>query len=67
MGRKKCDYPLSEFYIYEDEIPANTRISTDEDCEKCYTEGSAFEGCKERPFCLVEEDDMPTPHPCPDE
>jgi len=33
--RKRCTYPMSEFYIYEDEVPANTRVSTTSDCESC--------------------------------
>jgi len=33
--RKQCSYPMSEFYIYEDEVPAGMRISTPEECESC--------------------------------
>ncbi len=33
--RKLCVFPMSLFYIYEDEIPAGTRVSTPEECESC--------------------------------
>jgi len=33
--RKRCKYPMSQFYIYEDEVPPNTRVSTCEDCITC--------------------------------
>jgi hypothetical protein len=27
--------PMSSFYVYEHEIPPNTRVSNSDDCEKC--------------------------------
>jgi len=35
VERKKCQYPWSLFYIYEDEIPQGTTLSTPEDCAEC--------------------------------
>jgi hypothetical protein len=35
MDRQKCKYPMSEFYIFEDEVPKGSRASTVEDCEAC--------------------------------
>jgi hypothetical protein len=51
--RKKCKYPMSEFYIYEDEVPPNTRVSTPEDCEKC--DGMGEDCCEDAKFCLITE------------
>ena len=50
--RKKCSYPMSKFYIYKDEIPANTRVSTFKDCENC--DGFEDNDCSER-HCLITE------------
>jgi len=47
--RKKCSYPMSEFYIYEDEVEPYTRVSTPEECEECDDED-----CDSR-FCLITE------------
>jgi len=35
MTRQKCKYPMSEFYIFEDEVPDGYRISTPDDCIGC--------------------------------
>jgi len=48
--RKLCEYPMSKFYTYEDEVPKNTRVCTDEDCTKCEDE------CEE-PICLITENE----------
>ena len=78
--RKECTHPMSEFYIYEDEVPANTRVSTMEDCKDCYgLEFEHNENCPvvdslcETKFCLITEwsiepvEPMKMPHPNPDE
>lgn len=49
--RIKCAYPMSEFYIYQDEVPDNVRVSTPEDCEKC----EEMKGCEDSKHCLFEE------------
>lgn len=59
--RKRCIYPMSEFYIYEDEVPKGTRVSTPEDCEDC----DGMNGCEDSKHCLIEE--LSLPHPNPDE
>ncbi len=46
--RKKCTFPMSKFYIYEDEVPANARVSTPEDCEKC-----GCSDCEDVMHCLL--------------
>ena len=51
--RKKCDYPMSEFYIYEDEVPDGTRVSTCEDCITC--DGMGEDSCEDSRHCLITE------------
>ena len=47
-NRKRCTYPMSEFYNYEDEIPEGVRVSDpDSDCSCC-----TDEDCDER-HCLI--------------
>jgi hypothetical protein len=48
--RIRTKYPMSEFYTYEDEVPANERVCTPEDCEKC--DGFDGEECEDR-HCLI--------------
>ena len=48
--RKLCSYPMSEFYIYEDEVPEGTRLSTPDDCETC---DFVICGCHDSKFCLI--------------
>jgi len=66
-NRKLCKYPMSQFYIYEDQVPDGDRVCTPEDCEKCMEEN-----CDDK-HCLIsgEHEDkfppLPVPHPCPDE
>ena len=43
--RELCKYPMSEFYIYEDEVPEGTRVSTPEECEKCDDEDCDVKHC----------------------
>jgi len=45
--REKCKYPMSDFYHYKDEVPANIRVSTSKDCEEC-TE----KDCESK-YCLI--------------
>ncbi len=33
--RKRCKYPMSQFYNFEDDVPAGARVSTHNDCEAC--------------------------------
>jgi len=47
--RKECIFPMSLFYIYEDEIPAGTRVSTPEECEVCDETDCDVK------FCLIQE------------
>lgn len=61
--RKRCDYPLSDFYNFEDEVPYGTRVSTTQDCAGCDTPN---EFCLDTGHCLIE-DNITLPHPCPDE
>jgi hypothetical protein len=49
---------MSEFYNFEDEVPKGSKVSTVDDCEDC------ADDCGER-HCLIQE--LPIPHPCPDE
>ena len=51
--RKRCKYPMSEFYIYEDEVPDNIRVSTIEDCIKC--DGMGEDSCEDARHCLITE------------
>jgi len=55
--RKRCSYPMSKFYIYEDEVPAGTRVSTPEDCENCdgLIDGDGENCCEDEPCCLIQE------------
>lgn len=57
--RKRCDYPLSDFYNFEDEVPNGTRVSTLDDCCDC------ADDCGEC-HCLIQEP-LSVPHPNPDE
>ncbi len=59
--RKLCFYPMSKFYIYEDEVPKNVRVSTLEDCEDC----DVMKDCEDSKYCLITE--LPLPHINPDE
>ena len=59
--RKRCTYPMSLFYIYEDEVPRGVRVSTSEDCEDC----EDMKDCEDSKHCLITE--ITTPHPIPDE
>lgn len=60
MGNKQrayCTWPMSEFYVFEDEIPDDVRISTSKDCEKCEAimclgEVKEHEDCR---HCLITE------------
>ncbi len=52
VKRKKCSYPMSEFYIYEDEIGEGERVSTIKDCDNC--DGFHGDGCHEK-HCLITE------------
>lgn len=36
--RVRCDYPMSQFYIYKDEVLPNEVVSTTEDCKVCEEE-----------------------------
>ena len=49
--RKKCKFPMSKFYIYEDEVPKNERVSTVEDCIKC----DYMASCGDTKHCLISE------------
>ena len=62
--RKRCLYPLSDFYNFEDEVPADTRVSTVADCAGC---DSPNEYCLDTGHCLIEDPTLPKPHPNPDE
>ena len=57
--RKRCDYPMSEFYTYEDEVPANERVSTPEDCEGCdgLENADGENTCEAVKHCLITEND----------
>lgn len=50
--RKKCSYPMSEFYIYKDEIKEGERVSTIKDCDIC--DGFHGDNCHKK-FCLISE------------
>ena len=52
--RKRCSYPMSKFYIYEDEVPDGERVSTPEDCEKCDDDC-----CQDEKYCLISESEKP--------
>jgi hypothetical protein len=57
-NRIKCKYPMSEFYVYEDEIPPNTRVSSNADCKGCYGfNNDNCDGfkCSNSEFCLITE------------
>jgi len=45
-----CTYPMSLFYIYQEDVPPNTRVCTLEDCKKC--KDKVFDDCK---YCLITE------------
>ncbi len=34
-GKTPCEYPMSNFYTYQKDVPPNVRVSTPEDCESC--------------------------------
>lgn len=67
MSRKRCLYPMSQFYTFEDEVPEHAKVSTPEDCENC-EEGDLVDetrcGCR---HCLIEEAPLKIPHPNNDE
>ena len=44
----RCTFPMSNFYIYEHEVPLNVRVSSFFDCESCEDKDS----CKVR-CCLI--------------
>ena len=48
---------MSEFYTYEDEVPADTRVSTPEECESCDgLENEEGENtCEDVRHCLITE------------
>jgi len=49
--RIRCKYPMSEYYTYEYEVPANTVVSTPEDCEVCRRLGN--DDCNGAKHCLM--------------
>lgn len=49
-NRVHCPHPLSLFYDFMDEVPNNTRVSNNTDCQKC------SEDCDSR-YCLITEID----------
>ncbi len=51
--RIRNKYPMSEFYTYEDEVPADTRVSTIEDCITC--DGMGEDSCEDSKHCLITE------------
>jgi hypothetical protein len=50
--RKLCSYPMSLFFVYEDEVPPNTSVCTMEDCTKCNDRDGQ---CCSEPYCLITE------------
>lgn len=52
LARVKCSYPMNLFYVYEDEVPPNTRVSTPEDCELCKSM-MGTNVCEDSPYCLL--------------
>ena len=61
--RKLCTYPMSQFYIYEDKVPKDIRVSKPEDCEDC--DGIEDGSCEDSKHCLITI--IPLPHFNPDE
>jgi hypothetical protein len=49
--KARCTWPLNQFYLYEEDVPKDTRISTPEDCEKCADKYS----CGDGRYCLITE------------
>lgn len=47
---EKCTYPMSNYYIYQKDVPPNTRVSTSEDCQQCDENCT----CEDR-HCLITE------------
>ena len=43
--RKLCEYPMSEFYTFQDEVGPDDRVSTTEDCEACDEEDCDVKYC----------------------
>jgi hypothetical protein len=41
----RCRYPMNMFYNFEQEVPANTRVSRPSDCEKCMEENCDDKHC----------------------
>ena len=47
-GKTRCEYPLSDFYTYQEDVPPNVRVSGTSDCESCK------EDCEDK-HCLITE------------
>ena len=45
LVRIPCSYPMNEFYNFEDEVPAESKVSTPEDCEACMEENCDNKHC----------------------
>ena len=56
-NRVRTKFPMSQFYIYEDKVPDNTRVSTPEDCKICEDKV-----CHNSKHCLITE--RPIPKKC---
>lgn len=48
--KTRCEYPMSNFYTYQEDVPPNTRVSNDSDCESCKDHKECGEG-----YCLITE------------
>ena len=56
VPRVRCEYPLSKFYNYMDEVPIEAKVSTPEDCEKCDGKvGDNDEECTEKHCLIIDE------------
>ena len=47
-GKTRCEYPMSDYYIYQEDVPSNVRVSGTSDCESCK------EDCEDK-HCLITE------------
>ena len=56
--RKLCKFPMSQFYIYEDEVPEGSRVSTASDCIIC--DGMAECIDADTTHCII--DEKPSTH-----
>ncbi len=54
-NKTRCEYPMSTFYTYKEDVPSNVRVSTPEDCQNC--SGMKEDRGEDNKHCLITENE----------